>query len=106
MPSNPCWQCGEAVRDGQEYCAACRGTDWYAHMVKAKATTGRVRAHWWQTPPGHIPYSGRISGSVVFGALTGAMFEHVLNSPWGWLGAIVGLSLAPIGIWSEWREGY
>jgi hypothetical protein len=74
--------------------------------AQATRPNGRTRDHWWQTPPDFIPYSRRVAGGVVFGALLGGAFVNAFNTSWGWLAAVLGLVLPALGIWMEWEDGY
>lgn len=64
------------------------------------------RRRWWQTPPGHIPYTNRLGLGCLMGLGFGAAGAHVLDNPLGWLAAVLPLCLVALGIRQEWTEGY
>lgn len=65
----------------------------------------RTRAHWWQTPSGHIPYINRVGLALGFGLMFVAAGWRSLG-PWALFLSLAMMPLVGVGIWMEWDEGY
>ncbi len=94
--------CGE--RPKYKVCPECVG-DLGLYVEETKIIRLSMRDHWWQTPPGNIPYGNRLLLGVVMGVLFAAMGVSVV----GWPGAFFGLlplGLVVAGVYDEWQQGY